>query len=181
MRYGQSMHGELDRLYREMAAALSGLSAAQTQARPTAHPEKWSIQQIVEHLCRTYHASVPAIQGRVEKGTSTRAVPSLQQRLGQFFLISLGQFPRGREAPEAVWPPLPSDPVDGAELCARVRAALEPLDEVIEEGERIFGKARAASHMILGPLSMQQWRRFHLIHGRHHVKQIWEIRRQGAL
>jgi hypothetical protein len=29
---------------------------------------------------------------------------------------------------------------------------------------------------VLGPLSMQQWRKFHLIHGRHHLKQIARIR-----
>jgi hypothetical protein len=30
--------------------------------------------------------------------------------------------------------------------------------------------------MILGPLTIRQWRKFHLIHGRHHIKQIRAIR-----
>jgi hypothetical protein len=30
--------------------------------------------------------------------------------------------------------------------------------------------------MVLGPLSINQWSRFQLIHGEHHVKQILAIR-----
>ena len=51
------------------------------------------------------------------------------------------------------------------------------IDELTRRGEELFGDQSAVSHSVLGPLSMQEWRRFHLIHGRHHVKQIQAIRR----
>jgi hypothetical protein len=34
-------------------------------------------------------------------------------------------------------------------------------------------------HLILGPLTAAQWRKFHWIHGRHHVKQILRLREQA--
>lgn len=172
------MHEDLERLDGGIAAALAGLSAEQMRASPTDRPGKWSIQQIVEHLQQTYRTSVRVIETRLEKGTPTRAVPTLQQGLGQFFVIRLGRFPSGREAPAAVLPFVPSVPISGAELGGRVHTELEQLDGVAAEGERVFGKGRSVSHIILGPLSMGQWRRFHLIHGRHHLRQILKIRRQ---
>ena len=174
------MHKDLERLQQALAASLAGLSSAQTQATPAAHPEKWSIQQIVEHLLHTYRATIPAIQTRIDKRSVTRATPSLQQRIGQFFLIDLGRFPAGRAAPAAVSPSLPSTLRSGDELAERAGKDLAELDAVTTAGERLFGRRRAASHMILGPLSMQQWRRFQLIHGLHHVQQIKAIRRDHS-
>ncbi len=171
------MDAELSRLESELTAALAGLTANQTQATPTAQPEKWSIQQIVDHLLKTYKATIPVIQTRIDKRSPTKAAPTMQQRVGQFVLIGLGQFPRGRQSPAAVAPSLPASLRSGAELSERVRAELGELDGVIGRGEHLFGGRRAASHMVLGPLSMPQWRRFHRIHGLHHVKQIKAIRR----
>ena len=162
----------------EAAAALGGLSASQTQATPAAYPEKWSIQQIVEHLLLTYRATVPAIQARLDKGSATRAVPTLGQRLGQFMIVSMGRFPEGRPAPAAVAPSRPQTLRSGDELARRMRSELNEVEAVTARAEELFGSRRAASHMILGPLSMEQWRGFHLVHGRHHLKQIRAIRKE---
>lgn len=175
------MHEDLARLDHEMRTALMGLTAGQTQARPAEHPEKWSIQQIGEHLLLTYRSTAGVIQKRIERGSSTQASPSLQQRLGQFGLISLGIFPPGRKAPAAVVPSLPATVQSGDGLAERMLAELMEVDRLTAEGERLFGGARAASHMVLGPLSMRQWRRFHLVHGRHHVAQIVAIRAEHSL
>ena len=175
------MHDDLARLDTETMATLAGLTAAQTQATPLAHPEKWSIQQIVDHLLRTYQATALVIQTRLEKRTPTRAAPSMKQRAWQFFLITLGRFPSGRQAPPAVSPSLPAVLQTGDELAESVHASIIHLDELTAQGERLFGNNRAATHMILGPLSMWQWRRFHLVHGRHHLKQIAAIRKEHSL
>jgi hypothetical protein len=175
------MHVDLRRLDTEVTRVLRGLDARNTQATPVANPEKWSIQQIVEHLLNTYRGSIPAIQARVEKRSATRAKPTLRQRVGQFFVIKLGRFPNGRLAPTAVSPARPTTVQSGAELAARVTAELRKLDSITARGEHLFGDRRAVAHIILGPLSMQQWRRFHLIHGLHHLKQIRGIRRDHSL
>ena len=175
------MHEDLLRLDTEVTKALHGLDVRTTQATPSVHPDKWSIQQIVEHLLNTYRGSIPVIQARLDKGSRTRAKPTFRQRMGQFFIITLGRFPSGRVAPAAVAPSLPTTVRSGAELAERVSTELRKLDDVTAQGEHLFGNRRAVSHIILGPLSMHQWRRFHLIHGLHHVKQIDAIRREHSM
>jgi hypothetical protein len=174
------MHEALENVTTEVAAALAGLDAKQTQATPTQHPEKWSIQQIAEHLLQTYRATAPALRERIEKRSPTRATPSLQQRIGQFLIISLGRFPHGRMAPDRVTPGRPTMLKTGAELSREFQSQLAELDSLITQGEALFGTKRAASHMILGPLSMSQWCRFHRVHARHHIKQIQAIRRDHS-
>ena len=175
------MDKDLARLEAELTAALAGLNAAQTQATPNDHPEKWGIQEIVEHLLLTYRASIPAIKARLEKCSPTRTKPTAGQRLSQFVIVNLGYFPSGRPAPAAVSPSLPASLRSGEELSVRVHAELAEFDRVTAEAERLFGGRRAATHIRLGPLSMRQWRRFHLVHGLHHVKQIKAIRRDNSL
>lgn len=180
-RYARPMQQELQTLETEVTASLAGLSSAQTQATPLAYPEKWSIQQIIEHLLNTYRVTLPVLQTRIDKRSPTRAVPTLPQRIGQFTILNLGQFPHGRKSPPEVSPSLPATLRTGAELSSRVHAELVKVDALATEGEILFGTKRAASHMILGPLSMRQWRRFHLLHGRHHLKQIAAIRRERSI
>ena len=172
------MNGIYAQLESELDRALAGLDCSQTQLRPTSHPEKWTIQQIVEHLLLTYRSTLGVLQQRIDKGTPTKAKPMLIQRLGQFTLISLGRFPHGRTAPAGVMPSSSSAPCTGDDLIVKMHAGLVPVDERSEEAQRLFGTSRCASHLVLGPLSIPQWRRFHLVHGRHHIKQIQAIRRE---
>jgi hypothetical protein len=37
---------------------------------------------------------------------------------------------------------------------------------------------RVLDHPLLGPFSIWQWRKFHLVHGLHHGKQIRNLARQ---
>jgi hypothetical protein len=51
------------------------------------------------------------------------------------------------------------------------------MDRILTECEAKFGKhAKVLDHPILGPFSIAQWRKFHLVHGLHHVKQIRRLR-----
>lgn len=165
----------------EMRAALAGLDARQTQATPEGHPEKWSIQQIVEHLLLSYGASAGVVRERLLKRKPTKAIPTVQQRLGQWMLIGLGYFPAGRKSPASVTPSVPLVLQSGEELAGKVNRALEEFDGLTREGERVLGTGRAASHLVLGPLSMAQWRRFHLVHARHHLQQVGRIRRERGV
>jgi hypothetical protein len=52
---------------------------------------------------------------------------------------------------------------------------------VIAECEARLGSWRKLlDHPVLGPLTAREWREFHWIHGRHHVKQILERRTEFA-
>ena len=171
------MNNDLRQLERGIAYSLEGLDSGQTQLRPSARRNRWSIQQIVEHLLLTYSATETAINARLEKGRPTQAKPKALQHFAQYTLIRLGYFPRGRKAPPAVAPTATEHPLSGRELTEAVSEHLRLLDELFNQGEELFGSARCASHMVLGPMSIPQWRRFQLIHGDHHVKQILAIRK----
>lgn len=171
------MNQDFETLRDELERSLGGLDDRQTQLRPGGDAGRWSIQQIVGHLLLTYTATEQAMDARIEKGTPTKAKPLLAQRIGQFALIKLGYFPRGRKAPERVTASSDITAVPGGVLIAEVNEAITKLDRRVCVAEEMLGaNARTVSHMILGPLSIQQWRRFHLIHGRHHIKQIMRIR-----
>lgn len=177
MLYAPVMHKILHKLQRELADGLSGLTAEQAQMR--VGPKKWSIQQIVEHLLLTYESTSNTFEARIKKGTATKASPSLKQRVMQYVVTTVGIFPKGRLAPERVRPPDPTlRGLSGVELNARVAEALFPMDASLDEAERIFGaKKRAVTHAVLGPLTVDQWRWFHFVHGEHHLRQILATRR----
>jgi hypothetical protein len=54
---------------------------------------------------------------------------------------------------------------------------LAAMDDFITRCETRFGRStRILDHPVLGPLTARQWRRFHWVHARHHMKQIWRLR-----
>ncbi|WP_158944107.1 DUF1569 domain-containing protein [Granulicella sp. S190] len=172
------MDSTLYRLQREIAYSLQGLDAAQTQLQPPSRPQKWSIQRIMEHLLLSYSGTEMALSARLTKGTATRAKPNLPQRVGQYTVIRLGYFPRGRKAPPLVTPAETAHRLCGEELTDAAADHLAQLDMLCAEAEELFGPTtRFASHMVLGPLSVAQWRKFQLVHGEHHLRQILAIRK----
>ncbi len=165
------MHELVERLGREVTEAVSGLTADETQVRPAVG--KWSVQQIVEHLVLSYGTTCAVFETRLAKGTPTKGSPTLGQRVGQVAITRLGLFPKGRAAPAAVMPrDEPVRRLSGEELGGEVGKALGRMDGLLSRAEQMFGARRGVSHLILGPMSVQQWRRFHLVHGEHHIKQI---------
>jgi hypothetical protein len=51
------------------------------------------------------------------------------------------------------------------------------MDAVIQECETRFGRSKPiADHPVLGPLTASEWRKFHLVHAKHHAKQIRKLR-----
>jgi hypothetical protein len=171
------MHEILRKLHRELANGVSGLTAEQTQMRRA--PGSWTIQQIFEHLLLTYESTTGVVESRVAKGRPTKGSPTLTQRGGQVLVTTLGVLPKGRKAPAGVCPAaVCTKPMSGMELTERAAEALFPLDAALRHAEVLFGGAKASiSHQVLGPLSVVRWRKFHLVHGEHHLRQILETRR----
>jgi len=168
----------LHQLQREIANSLHSLDATQTQLRPPSRPAKWSIQQIIEHLLLTYSSTETAIIARLVKGTPTRARPTLTHRVFQFGVTKCGYFPTGRKAPEIVTPQPTTHPLSGDDLAQATAEHLARLDLLFTEAETLFGPgSQCASHAVMGPLNIDQWRKFQLVHGEHHLKQIAAIRK----
>jgi hypothetical protein len=135
---------------------------------------KWCAAEILEHLRLTYAGTIRGLERVSQAGKPHAASPSFLHRLRTLVVLGLNYMPSGRKAPDRAVPRvLPSTAVR-----AEITSKIEAMDDILARCEARFGSARLLDHPILGPLTAAQWRKFHLIHGRHHVRQIEELRRR---
>lgn len=132
-------------------------------------PKQWSVCEVVEHLQRAYLGTAKGFERCLEKGQPIATTPSLKQRLQGFAVVRLGYFPEGREAPKHI---IPTGELDLPAVVDAVGRDLARLDDAAVRTRGKFGRARVVDHPILGAFSVDQWLRFHLVHTRHHEKQI---------
>ena len=60
-------------------------------------------------------------------------------------------------------------------------AKIEAMDVIIAQCETRFGRrVHVLDHPILGPLTAPQWRKLHVVHGRHHHKQLLRLRENAT-
>lgn len=164
------MDAYLQRLQEAIMSATHGMNAEELQR----HPEgKWSTAQVLEHLYLTYNGTVKGFERCLHEGKPLARMPMLKDRLKTFVVTGLGHLPEGRKAPERAQPRgMPAD-----EVMREIRPRISAMDEVIAQCEARFGKrTRVLDHPILGPLTARQWRKFHWVHGQHHLKQIQKLR-----
>jgi len=157
---------ELESVRREADNAIRSASADRLSH---AAEGKWSPLQVLEHLVLSYTATTKGLLRAMEIGRPERSRRTFGHRLRSFYVLSMGRFPAGIEAPKHT---VPRDGL-GTDPQRRFNDALVAMDASLADAERRFGhRSRVLVHPVLGPLTAQQWRRFHLVHGRHHLKQI---------
>jgi glutathione S-transferase len=161
------MHPTMNQIRDAIANCTHGLSEVQMRK----HPEgKWDTAAILEHLALTYSSTARVMQKCLAAGHPTAGSPTLQHRMRCLVVLKLNFIPRGREAPKHV---VPSLAMSGQEARELIFSNLESMDKVFAECEQSFGGTiKLADHPVLGPISLSGWRKFHLLHTRHHVKQI---------
>lgn len=134
---------------------------------------KWSPAEILEHLNLTYWATIKNMGRRLNAEKPLAARPTLKQRLQTVLVIGAGYFPSGRKSPDYAEP----KGAPAEQLREEIRKRILEMDELIGKCETKFGShALIAEHPILGPLTARQWRKFHWVHGRHHLRQISRMR-----
>jgi len=166
----------MNTLLEELKQALDAATEGMTNQQMGWHPAgKWCAAEVLEHLYLTYTGTVKGFERVFEAGKPMAGRASMRQRWRRWVVFSFDYLPEGRKAPKQTVPRgLPRDKVR-----AEFRLTLGAMDEVIARCEARFGRGRLLDHPILGPLTAAQWRRFHWIHGRHHVKQIERLREQA--
>ena len=167
------MDAYLQRLQEAIASATLGMSAEDLRR----HPEgKWSTAEVLEHLYLSYTGTAKGFERCLQAGKPLARTPLLKDRMRTFVVTGLGHLPEGRKAPERTQPRgMLADEV-AREIAPRILA----MDAVIAQCEARFGKStRVLDHPILGPLTARQWRKFHWIHGRHHLNQIRKLRQES--
>lgn len=162
------MHPSLTRCLDSLNRALDGLPASRAEV---SRDGKWSIAQIVEHLDLAFTKNAAGLDLRVAKGEVPALRGTTKQALARFVVVVLGYFPAGRQSPATVLPlGRPYDEVRG-----RLEGDLIALDRALDAAEQKFGATRPiVNHPIMGPFSVADWRKFHWVHTRHHLKQIAE-------
>ena len=165
------MNSHLEQLQQALEAAIAGMTDAEMNWHP---PEKWCAAEVLEHLYLTYTGTLKGFERVIQAGKPLASVPTLAQRCRSFLVLDFGYLPRGRTAPSNTRPRgLPAETVR-----AGIISKIAELDEIIARCERWGLRSKLLDHPILGPLNAGQWRRFHLIHGLHHVRQIQRLRQE---
>jgi hypothetical protein len=141
------------------------------------HPEgKWSTAEVLEHLYLTYTGTTKAFERCLQAGEPQARTPMLQDRVRAFVVTELGHLPEGRKSPKHALP----RGMAVEEVVCEIGPRISAMDDQIAQCEARFGKrTRVLDHPILGPLTGRQWRKFHWVHGRHHIKQIHKLRQQS--
>ena len=153
----------------EIQRATNGMTAEQLAWHPAG---KWSAAEVLEHLTLTFVGTAKGMQRVSAAGVDGGTKPTLKQRASVFVVTRLGYFPSGRKSPEMV-DPKTSEPKTAV---PRILEALTNMDGVLREVEQKAGKAAKIPHPILGPLTIAEWKKFHRIHTKHHMKQVDALR-----
>ncbi|MBT9329461.1 DinB family protein [Paracidobacterium acidisoli] len=175
------MHPVLQHVSDAWAQELSGRDAAWCQLHPFGNVRQWSAQELIEHLVLTYKSTSLLLEERLEKRRPTRSHSTFTQWVLQICVLSLGRMPSGVPAPGNTrpgrlnWPPM-----TGEELAAKLSEGLQQMDTLLDQCRHRFGIQRVTSHFFFGPLRVDQWRRFHVVHGHHHLRQFRRLKRTAA-
>lgn len=164
------MPGRLEATLAELSALVLGPIAGRPDTSWQQAPAgKWTPSQIVAHLALALESSAAPFAARRAKGPMARRPSTLREKLAKLFVFGLGRFPPGLKAPERT---TPAPRVEGDAAEARFRAGLAAWEEL----ERELLPARRhdlfVKHPRLGDLTLEEWMRFHLVHARHHARQI---------
>ena len=162
------MHPDTEQTLRAIEQAVAGMSPGHLAEGP---PGKWTSEQILEHLDLAFAGTQTAMRRTLEKGRPP-ARPGWRQRVAKWLIVDLGWFPSGFQAPEFVVP----RGGQATTVLADIRRHLAEMDGAIAAWERDQGPQARFKHPRLGPLTGRQWRTFHLVHTRHHMKQIARLR-----
>jgi hypothetical protein len=164
------MDAYLQRLQQAIQSATQGMTGEDLRR----HREgKWCTGEILEHLYLTYTGTTKAFERCLQAGQPQVRPRVLRDRARTIVVLGLGHMPKGRQSPKHAVPRGMAPEQVAREIGPRISA----MAEVIAQCESRFGKRnRLLDHPVLGPLTGRQWRKFHWVHGRHHVKQIQDLK-----
>jgi len=162
------MHPITQQIHEAITQATQGLSESQMRQHPDG---KWDSAAILEHLALTFGSTARVMEKCLREERTLATSSSTRFRIRQFVVLGLNYIPGGRTAPQRVTP----NGMGGREALELIFANLEKMDQALAACEQRFGyRQKIADHPVLGPIPITGWRKFHLLHTRHHMKQIQE-------
>lgn len=163
----------LQKALEEIQRTTSGMSAEQLAWHPQG---KWSSAEVLEHLTLTFSGTVKGMHRFLAGDGSGAQKRTLKNRLFAFIVVEIGYLPSGRKAPAMT---VPTGATNAANAVLTIISNLTEMDGVLSEVEQKKGARARVTHPIIGPLTIAQWRKFHLVHTKHHMKQIVTLREHG--
>ncbi|MBZ5520801.1 MAG: DinB family protein [Acidobacteriia bacterium] len=162
-------------LLRQALEEIESATRGMTDEQMRWHPEgKWSAVELVEHLSLAYARSAAGMRKAMSEQQAKARKATPKERVGKLLLFGFSYIPPGRKAPEAIHP----KGMSVGDAMAAARRSLELVDHTISDCERHMGGMPVYTHPLLGPLTAAQWRRFHLLHTQHHMRQVRKWRKQ---
>lgn len=162
------MDAVLDRLRKEIEETTRDLCGSDWGRAPEG---RWNSAQIMEHLGRTYGTTAKMMELSMAAGGASTQLrrAKLRELVARALIVQLGIFPSGAKSPAQVEPKGDAGPV----ALERALSNLKRMDAAIAAAEQHWGsRVPIATHLVLGPLKASQWRKFHYLHGHHHLQQI---------
>jgi len=165
----------LEKLSASLQSAVDGMSDDQLRWHLAG---KWCAAEVLEHLYLTYAGTILGFERVLRKGKPLASRASMAQRALTFLIVGLGHMPTGRKTPGIANPRgLPTEQVRN-EIGDKIVA----MDAIISQCEASLGpRVKVLDHPLLGPLSALQWRKLHIVHGQHHLRQILDLRKSAAM
>jgi hypothetical protein len=129
---------------------------------------KWTPAQIVEHLALGLSLSGETFLARSNHAPMSRRPRTPAERIASLLILGFRWFPPGRKAPSRTTPMEITRRVAEEHFLAGIAGWVQVEHDLLPtRGHDLFVK-----HPRLGDLTIGEWIRFHLIHGRHHARQI---------
>ena len=168
------MDSRLEKLKEDLESAVEGMSSEQLSWHI---PGKWCAVEVLEHLYLTYTGTITGLERVLRKGKPLASRASMAHRVRTLVVVGLAHLPGGVKAPAIVQPKgLPPEQVRN-----EIGEKMAAMDAIIAQCEARFGRhVKLLDHPILGPLNALQWRKLHVVHGQHHLKQLRQLRESAA-
>ena len=167
------MHPVLKSALTPLAVQVAPLTLEEAQVVPLPGQGRWCAQQILEHLILSYRVTSNELSKQLKSGR----VPRNRRNLLEFFLrvqtLGVGYMPSGVPAIKALRP-TNYIPEEGSVVSARFLEAAEEMDALLVQCRKTFGIQACGEHPFFGIMRVDEWRRYHSVHARHHLPQLRE-------
>jgi hypothetical protein len=173
--HSEIMDSQLQKAYDAIDSATAQLTEEQMRLHP---PGKWDTAAILEHLALTFSSTARVMSKCMAEGQPSATSSTLKNHVARLLVVRFSFIPEGRKAPKQV---MPAGSMSGNEARELIKANLRMMDRVLTDCEARFGSSTpVANHPVLGGIPVKHWRKFHLLHTLHHMKQVRGLVGNGA-
>lgn len=165
------MHPVLKSVLEPLAEQVAIVSKEEAQIAPLPGAGRWCAQQIMEHLLLTYEQTTAAVNRHLKSGRPPKHGRSLLESFVRLQTIGFGYMPEGIPAIQ-MFRPEEYAPEDGPTIATRFLCVAEEMDHRLGLARKKFGIQACGEHPFFGALRVDEWRRYHAVHARHHQAQL---------